>query len=210
MASDLAVFAKRRHTHNVAEDTTTQLALVARSRLRGLREARGWSLDELAARTHLSAATISRVETGKRSLSLDLLAVFAGALQVDVRTLVDTTPDEDVVIRPVPASAAGRTTWPLTRPGSGVIALKLRIEPKATGGELGVHPGRDWCFVLSGSVILTLGDRDIVIRSGEAAEFDTMTPHRFTARNRPAELLVVFDRDGRTAHHDVLANAERS
>jgi uncharacterized cupin superfamily protein len=73
-----------------------------------------------------------------------------------------------------------------------------------------VHPGRDWCFVLSGSVALTLGDRDIVVRRGEAAEFDTMTPHRFTAHNRPAELLVVFDRDGRAAHHDLLANAQRS
>src|SRR2546430_15021256 len=105
-----------RHTEDVAAESARQLELLARARLRGLREARGWSLDELAARTHLSAATISRVETGKRSLSLDLLGVLADALQIDLRTLVDTSPDEDVIIRPVPTSPDGRTTWPLNRP----------------------------------------------------------------------------------------------
>lgn len=204
----LAVFARQTwHIENVGGDSTGELELLARARLRGLREARGWSFDELAARTHLSAATISRVETGKRSLSLDLLAVLAEALQIDVRTLVDTSPDEHLIIPPVPTRTDARTIWPLTRPGSGVIVLKIRIEPKANAGGLGVHPGRDWCYVLSGSVTLTLGDRHIVLRSGEAAEFDTMTPHRFAARNRPAELLVVFDRDGRDAHHDLLATA---
>ena len=59
--------------------------------------------------------------------------------------------------------------------------------------------------MLTGSVTLTLGARDLVLRAGEAAEFDTMTPHRFAARNRAAELLVVFDRDGRDAHHDLIA-----
>ena len=183
-----------------------QLELLTRARLRGLREARGWSLDTLAARTHLSAATISRVETGKRTLSLDLLEVLVRAMEIDVRTLLDTGPDENVIIRPVPTSTDGRTVWPLTRPGSGVIALKIRIEPKTAAGEFGVHPGRDWCYLLSGTVILTLGDRELVLRAGEAAEFDTMTPHRFAARNRPAELLVVFDRDGRDAHHDLIAH----
>src|SRR5439155_20855476 len=193
-----------RHTRDVSAEGVGELELLARARLRGLREARGWSLDRLAARTHLSAATISRVETGKRTLSLDLLEVLAQALQIDVGTLVDTTPDENVIIRPVPTSTNGRTVWPLTRPGSGVIALKIRIQPKTTAGELGVHPGRAWCYVLTGSVTLTLGDRHLVLRAGEAAEFYTMIPHRFVARNRPADLLVGFDRVGRGAHHYLI------
>jgi len=205
IARSLAVFARHRHTEDVTGEGAGQLELLTRARLRGLREARGWSLDTLAARTHLSAATISRVETGKRTLSLDLLEVLAKAMEIDVGTLVDTAPDENVIIRPVPTSTNGRTVWPLTRPGSGVIALKIRIEPKAAAGEFGVHPGRDWCYVLTGSVTLTLGDRDLVLHAGEAAEFDTMNRHRFAARNRPAEMLVVFDRDGRDAHHDLIA-----
>lgn len=113
------------------------------SRLRGLREARWWSLDELAARTNLSAATISRLETGKRSLSLDLVGLLCEALQTDVRSLVDTSSGEDVIIRPVATTAGGRTVWPLTRPGSDIVALKIRLEPDANHGLLGVHPGHD-------------------------------------------------------------------
>src|SRR5439155_23930530 len=165
-----------RHTRDVSAEGVGELELLARARLRGLREARGWSLDTLAGRTHLSAATISRVETGKRTLSLDLLEVLAQALQIDVRTLVDTTPDENVIIRPVPTSTNGRTIWPLTRPGSGVIALKLRTQPSATAGELAVHPGRHWFYVLTGSVTPTPGDRHPTLPARGAAQAGTLTP----------------------------------
>ena len=46
---------------------------VVRTRLRSLRTTLGLSLDELAARANLSPSTISRVETGKRTISLDVL-----------------------------------------------------------------------------------------------------------------------------------------
>lgn len=175
---------------------------VVRSRLRGLRVAMGWSLDELAARTNLSPSTISRIETGKRGISLDVLHTLCGALQTDMATLLEATVDEDVVIRPVASAAKGRTVWPLTRNRgtSSAVALKMRLEPDAPAREPRVHPGHDWFFVLSGTVMLTLGDRQIEVAEGEAAEFSTMTPHRFTAHEQPAELIMIFDRDGQHAH----------
>ena len=51
----------------------------ARRRLRSLRVARGWTIDELSRRSHLSAATISRLETGHRRLALDHLVTLARA-----------------------------------------------------------------------------------------------------------------------------------
>jgi len=63
-----------------------------------------------------------------------------------------------------------------------------------------VHPGHDWFFVTTGRVQLLLGDRDIIIEAGEAAEFATMTPHTVCAINDPAELIMIFDGDGQRAH----------
>ena len=58
------------------------------------------SLDELAARTNLSPSTISRVETGKRTISLGIPLPLASALQVDLDALLDVRNDDDVLIRP--------------------------------------------------------------------------------------------------------------
>lgn len=173
---------------------------LVRTRLRTLRRTLGISLEELAGITHLSASTISRVETGKRTISLDVLIPLASALHVDLDTLLDTRTDDDVVIRPLPNTSGTSTTWRLNRPTSNTIAIKMRLEPAAEEPEQQVHPGHDWFFVTQGRVRLSLGDRIIIVESGEAAEFATMTPHSVAALDSAAELIMIFDRDGRRAH----------
>jgi transcriptional regulator with XRE-family HTH domain len=183
-----------------------EIEQLVRTRLRSLRTTLGLSLDELAARTNLSPSTISRVETGKRTISLDILLPLATALQVDLDALLDVRSDDDVVIRPTPNSSGARTTWMLSRPTASTIAVKLRIEPARKTEVQRVHPGRDWFFVIAGRVRLTLGEREITVQDGESAEFSTMTPHAIAATDGPAELIMVFDRDGQRAHaHDATA-----
>jgi transcriptional regulator with XRE-family HTH domain len=178
----------------------SEIELLVRTRLRSLRNTLGLSLDELAARTNLSPSTISRVETGKRTISLDILLPLATGLQVDLDALLDVHRDDDVVIRPVPSSSGDRTTWLLSRPTASTVAVKMRIEPTRKTQEQRVHPGHDWFFVITGRVRLSLGGRDITVEAGESAEFSTMTPHAFAAIDGPAELIMVFDRDGQRAH----------
>ncbi len=43
------------------------------------------------------------------------------------------------------------------------------------------HEGYEWVYVLSGRLRLVLGEHDVVLGSGEAAEFDTRVPHWFGA-----------------------------
>jgi DNA-binding XRE family transcriptional regulator/quercetin dioxygenase-like cupin family protein len=173
---------------------------VVRTRLRSLRNTLGLSLDDLATRTNLSPSTISRVETGKRTISLDILLPLATALHVNLDALLDVRSDDDVVIRPTPNSSGERTTWMLSRSTGSTIALKMRLEPTHRPAEQRVHPGHDWFFVLEGRVRLSLGEREITVESGEAAEFSTMTPHALAAIDGPAELITIFDRDGQHAH----------
>lgn len=176
------------------------LETIVRARLRSLRNTLGLSLDELATQTNLSASTISRIETGHRTISLDVLLPLARALHVDLDALLDVHDDGDVVIRPVPTSADGITTWLLSRPTGKTIAVKMRVEPTTRRPKLRVHPGHDWMFVIKGRVRLFLGDRELVVKTGEAAEFATMTPHAFAAIGTAAEVIMIFDRDGQQAH----------
>ena len=174
---------------------------LVRARIRGLRAARGWSLDDLAARCYLSPSTLSRIETGQRRIALDQLAPIARALGTTLDQLVESADDEDVVIRPHRDEVRGMTTWLLSRePGPhGMTVAKMRITRSAPG-ELKVHPGQDWFTVLSGTIVLLLGDRTITVEAGQAAGFSTMIPHAFAARGGPAEVLAILDHDGQRTH----------
>jgi len=178
---------------------------LVRMRIRGLRVARDWSLDDLAARCYLSPSTLSRIETGHRRISLDQLSSIARALGTTLDQLVESVADDDVVIRPQRDEARGITTWMLSRdPGPhGVTVAKMRItRPAPVRGtqEMKVHPGHDWFTVLSGTIVLLLGERTIMVDAGQAAEFSTMTPHAFGAHGGPAEVLGIFDHDGQLTH----------
>jgi transcriptional regulator with XRE-family HTH domain len=178
-----------------------ELDALVRQRIRGLRVARGWSLDELAARSYLSPSTLSRIETGHRRIALDQLAPIARALGTTLDQLVESGRDEDVVIRPHHNEERGITTWLLSREGApaGMTVAKLRVS-RPVPTDLRVHPGRDWFTVLSGTVVLRLAERTILVRAGEAAEFSTMVPHAFGATGGPAEILCILDHDGERSH----------
>lgn len=178
----------------------SEIEALVRSRLRSLRTTLGYSLDDMAERTGLGASTISRIETGRRALGLDVLVPLASALQVGIETLLEGADEDDVVIRPVARDDGARTTWPLSRPDGRTVAVKMRLEDPGAAPEQRVHPGRDWFFVLEGRVRLWLGERRIDVAAGEAAEFATMVPHAVTALGGPAELIMIFDPDGRQAH----------
>ncbi len=175
---------------------------VVRTRLRSLRLARGWTLDDLAKRSLIGASTISRIETGHRRLALDNLADLARALEVTVDELLGDDNDADVVIRPVRSEQHDRVVWPLTRlhDPSGRVVMKMRIPASKGPPEPQVHPGRDWFYVLAGTARLVLGDREHLVEAGQAAEFNTMTPHWIAGYGGPVEVVVIFDRHGEEAH----------
>jgi transcriptional regulator with XRE-family HTH domain len=176
---------------------------IARSRLRSLRLARGWTLDDLAERSFIGASTISRIETGHRRLAIDNLAVLARALETTVDELLATADEGDVVIRPKKSSQGwGATHWVLNRANdpTGRIVAKMRLPASRKAPDPRVHMGRDWFYVLDGTARLVLGDREFRVEAGQAAEFNTMTPHSVTGFGGPVEVLMIFDRHGENAH----------
>lgn len=180
----------------------TRIEDLVRQRLRSLRLARGWSLDELAKRSNIGASTISRLETGRRRIAIDQLVDLASALDTTVDHVLALEDQEDVVIRPARNQIGnGVIHWPLNRPEdpSGRVVAKMRI-PASKKTTTGVHPGRDWFYVLEGTARLVLGDREHLVQAGHAAEFNTMTPHSITGYGAPVEILTIFDRHGEKAH----------
>lgn len=177
---------------------------IIRQRIRASRLARGWSLDSLAARCKLSPSTLSRIETGNRRIALDQLVPIAKALGISLDELVESSAEPDVVIRPEPEHTQGLTTWLLSGENTlhGATVAKMRIGPERPAGpeHRQVHPGREWFAVLSGTARLQLGDRTLLVQTGEAAEFSTMVPHVIGTHGGAVEIITIFDHDGERAH----------
>ena len=177
------------------------LDLVA-PRLRRVREHRGLTITEVADKSGISKSTLSRLETGQRRPSLELLLPLAQLYRVPLDELVGAPDVGDPRIRLKPREVNGRTVLPLTRNPNGVQAWKIVIPTTQSTPKTRVHEGYEWLYVLSGRMRLVIGDDDMVLGVGEVVEFDTAKPHWFGSTGEgPAEVLSVFGRPGERMHH---------
>jgi transcriptional regulator with XRE-family HTH domain len=172
-------------------------------RLRQVRTQRERTLADLSAETGISASTLSRLESGTRRPTLELLLPLAKAYGVTLDELVDAPPTGDPRIHLRPVSRHGMTMVPLSRRAAGIQAYKLVIPAtrRRREPEPQSHEGYEWLYVLDGKLRLVLGEHDLVLTAGEAAEFETRVPHWFgAADDRPVEFLSLFGRQGERVH----------
>ena len=170
-------------------------------RLRRLRERKDVTLAELSRRTGISKSTLSRLETGHRRPSLELLLPVAAALAVPLDEIVAAPRIVDPRMPQEPRKMRGRVIVPPSRTQGEPKAYKLTIPASESEPFTRTHAGYEWLYVLSGRLRLILGDYDLVLGPGEVAEFDTQHPHWFGSTGRgPVEVLSLFGRQGERAH----------
>ena len=175
-----------------------------RRRLRELRMQRGLTLEEVAGRSSIDVSTLSRLESGKRRLALDHLPRLAAALSVSTDDLLKAPEADDPRVKGGSHTRHHVTYWPLTRqgPSGGLHTYKIRVSARrrTPPAELPVHEGHEWMYILSGRLRLILGDRDFTIKTGEAVEFSTWTPHWFGVVDGPVEAITLFGLHGERIH----------
>ncbi|MFF0245107.1 helix-turn-helix domain-containing protein [Streptosporangium sandarakinum] len=180
-------------------------------RLRALRRDRGITLAALAATTGVSESTLSRLESGRRRATLELLLPLARTYDVPLDDLVGAPHTGDPRIHLKPMRRFGMTFVPLSRRPGGIHAFKMIIpaRPEPLEPTPQTHEGFEWLYVLSGHLRLVLGERDLTLPPGEAAEFDTSLPHWLGgADGGVVELLILFGPQGVRSH--VRAGPHRS
>jgi transcriptional regulator with XRE-family HTH domain len=186
----------------MANEEEAVLAAVG-PRLRALRKKRGTTLVELADSTGISVSTLSRLESGGRKPTLELLLPLARAHQVPLDELVGAPETGDPRVHARPIVRHGSTFVPLTHRPGGLRAFKQILPPDTPAGEprQQTHEGYEWLYVLSGRLRLFLGEHDFILTAGEVAEFDTRLPHCVTNPGpEPAEILNLFGPQGERLH----------
>jgi transcriptional regulator with XRE-family HTH domain len=171
-------------------------------RLRALRQEGEMTLADLSGATGISVSTLSRLEAGQRKPTLELLLPIARAHRIPIDDLVGTA-TADPRVREKPIRRGEMLMVPLTRRPGGLQAYKITIPAgrRRRTPEPQTHDGYDWLYVLSGRLRMVLGEHDLILEPGEAAEFDTRVPHWFGGADaRPVEILSIFSREGERMH----------
>lgn len=171
------------------------------ARLRHIRQQRECTLASLSRATGISTSTLSRLESGQRKPSLELLLPIAQAHQVPLDELVDAPPVGDPRVRLKPVRRGHTTYVPLTQQPGGLQTYKLVFGADRNEPDPRTHEGYEWLYVLSGKLRLVLADHDVVLKKGEVAEFDTRLPHWFGSTGEgPVEILSLFGPQGERMH----------
>ncbi|MDN3353032.1 helix-turn-helix transcriptional regulator [Actinomadura sp. DC4] len=187
----------------MSEDIASVLTGVG-PRLKALRREHGTTLARLSEMTGISLSTLSRLEAGQRKPTLELLLPLAKAHGVQLDELVGAPATGDPRIHARPFTRCGVTYIPLTNQLGALRAYKQILPggnaPLAKPDQR-AHEGYEWLYVLSGRLRLLLGEHDLVLTAGEAAEFDTHIPHAMVnADAEPVEFLSLFGPQGERLH----------
>ncbi|MBU2665518.1 cupin domain-containing protein [Actinoplanes bogorensis] len=182
-------------------------------RLRAIRQRNGATLAALSVASGIPVSTLSRLEKGHRLPTLEQVLALAAAHAVSVDDLLDGPPTGDARVHLRPVTRNGKTLIPLTRRPGGIQAYKLILPgegPPATPAP-NTHDGYEWLYVLNGTLRLVLGDQEMLLTPGQAAEFDTRAPHWFgAAGSQPAEILALLGVQGERMHTRATATIRTS
>lgn len=172
------------------------------ARLRALRVEQGLSVNELAMRAGVSVGTVSQVERNKANPSVRILERLRQALSVPLSALLEA---DDAISDPVVGDfvrkAAERPLFDVGKHGMqkellsphGDHDLKMMIIllPAGAGSdEVLVGVGEKAGWVLEGTIVLNVGDRRAVLRTGDSFQFKSTVPH--SVRNESSEMARVL------------------
>ncbi|HEY3479511.1 MAG TPA: XRE family transcriptional regulator [Streptomyces sp.] len=187
----------------MAGDDVAQTLAAMGHRLRAVRERRGVTLAGVSCTTGISPSTLSRIETGRRKPTLEVVLQLAEEYGVSLDELAGTAPRPAAEPRSTAPHRFGddKVVLPLTRYVGGLHAHKHVLpapdRPPGRPRQMS-HEGYEWLCVLYGRLWLALGDQDLVLAAGDVAEFDTRIPHAVAnaGADGPVEYLVLFGPQG--------------
>jgi len=163
------------------------------------REALGWSLRELAARSGISSSMISDIERGAKSPTVITVVRLAQALGISAAVLVDggtaAPPRIRVLRRGEGAGGEYPARWESlgpTVPGSRIDFVRYQIPPSTVLGPTEAHaPGTlEHMHVAAGTVRVSVGDETAELVAGDSCSCRTDARHAIENPDPSAEALI--------------------
>ena len=173
-------------------------------RVKRLRELKGVTLEELAARTGLTKSYLSKVERGVSVPSISTALKIAEAFETGVGDLfgVSASNSDFVVVRREerkPFSRKGANSgfrYEAITPGQthGLFEAFVDHPPfvEPPGYKRAQHPGQEMVFVVKGRIEIAFPHNSVKLAAGDCIVFSGQLPHRLLSlRPQRAEALVI-------------------
>ena len=188
--------------------TTRSTALATEARigevLRRARETAGLSLRTLGMRAGFSASFLSQVENGQVSPSLASLEKICAALGLTLPSLFEESQAQAPVVVRAESRPGFNSSWSRARVESlapatdrpSLEAIAVTLSPGGISGKHHTrHPVDQFAYVLSGKLVLLLGDDRIELQEGDSVLIPAKSPHRWhNERDAAAQVLFVSSR----------------
>lgn len=186
------------------DEVTAALATAIGRRVRRERQARRWSLEELAEAAGLSRRMLVNVEQGAANPSVGTLLRVGDALGIGLPALVEPAPDARVRVS---RRGEGAVLWRGASGGAGVLVAGTEPPDVVELWEWTLGPGdrhgsephaagtKELLQVHRGTVTVEIGDESAMLRAGDAVAFRGDVAHAYTnAKTHPARFsLAVFE-----------------
>lgn len=177
------------------------------ARLRAIRSTRKLTLADLQKLSGITVSTLSKIETGRVSLTYDNMMKLTRALEIDPSALLSNTPTA------APQRHKGRKS--ISRAGQGMnvgsgiydyVHLASELRDKAFMPMMGEviarsiddydeflhHEGEEFLYVLSGELEFhTSSYAPIRLTTGQSVYFDSAMGHAYVALTEPCRILSV-------------------
>ncbi|MCQ9368100.1 XRE family transcriptional regulator [Brevibacterium sp. 91QC2O2] len=177
------------------------------TRLKAARTAKNLTLAEVGHSTHISASTLSRLESGERKATLELLLPLSRLYHVPLDDLVGGPPLTEARVNPRRANLPGETVTALAHADTPLRIYRHILRPAESRrvgarADLRMHTGHEWLYVVAGSLWLRLGPRTYTLTAGQAVQFDGRTAHALgnERTDDTAEYLSLYSRAGERTH----------
>jgi len=188
-----------------AAKAETREALDHGPRLRAIREERGFTLEELSAKTGIEPEVLGQAEAGETVLPLGQLIKVTKVLSLKMADAISAGQESFTIVRAHQREAFKRFGQAKqTRYGYEYESLAARkkdrkMEPfivtllPAAADELSTHDGQEFIYVLEGEMEVTVEDTREVLAPGDAVYYDATSRHLVRAHgDKPAKILAVI------------------
>jgi transcriptional regulator with XRE-family HTH domain len=197
---------------------TSALAAAIGGRVRQERQARGWTLDQLAEATGVSRRMVVNVEQGAANPSVGTLLRISDALGIGLPALVDSPRPKPVTVT---RSGDGAALWSSPAGGRGVLVAGTgspdvvelwdwTLEPGDQHQSEAHAPGtKELLQVREGSITVVVADEHFVLNAGDAVSFPGDTEHSYAnPGGDPARFSLAVFEPGVGAGHRPETNSE--